>query len=92
MYEPITVGIDRDYGDGIYRLHHHAALRVGGPGLRGLPRPRGRGEAWEACPTHPLSVHQHSLRQGYTEEGIHRRGSFSGLPGVRQRTWSSPTR
>jgi hypothetical protein len=21
MYEPITVGIDRDYGDGIYRLH-----------------------------------------------------------------------
>src|SRR5215218_6699612 len=38
-----------------------------------------------ASPAHPLPVHQHSLRQGHTHEGIHRRGSFSGLPGIRQR-------
>jgi hypothetical protein len=36
-------------------------------------------------PTHPLPVHQHPLRQGHTQEGIHRRGSFSSLPGIRQR-------
>ena len=42
-------------------------------------------KAWEVCPTHPLSVHQHPLCQSHTEEGIHRRGSCSGLPGVRQR-------
>src|SRR5215210_1518863 len=38
-----------------------------------------------ASPAHPLPVHQHSLRQGHPQEGIHRRGSFSGLPGIRQR-------
>src|ERR671916_1325441 len=55
------------------RTHHHEALRVGGEGLHDLLGSRG-GEAWAASPTYPLPIHQHPLRRGHTDEGIHRRG------------------
>src|ERR671917_818599 len=71
--------------------HHHEVVRVGGPGLHDLLGSHGGEEAWAASPIYPLPVHQHPLRQGHTEEGIHRRGDFSGVPGVRQRTRDSPT-
>ena len=38
-----------------------------------------------SSPTHPLPVHQHPLWRWHAQEGIHRRGGISGLPGIRQR-------
>src|SRR3712207_2258966 len=95
MYEPISMEIDRACDDGTYRSHNiifiGRLVHLIENGLTTMRLYEWVDRGYVICLVHvaeekPGRLPRRTLlRQGHTEEGIHRRGGFSGVPGVRPR-------